>query len=173
MPSVFALNRAVVIRWRPMTRSVAFAILLGLLGCAWSAAGAHAQANVDVGTVLGSEMTPRDPFPEIAAIEGQLDQLAGRPDAQVVETLVRDARQALQRARVLAQQGHSQASERAKQIAWAALAAASHSLARHQAEIERAVIERTKQLALTAAAAARQALDHARAQAGSIETRSP
>lgn len=156
-----------------MKRFGTLATLLALVGCASATTGVSAQANVDVGTVLGSDATPRDPYPEITAIEAQLDQLAGRPGAQVAKTLVDAARRALQRARILAQQGHAEAAERAKQIAWAALSAASHSLARHQAEIERAVIERRKVLAIAAAAAARHALEHARAQAASIESRSP
>ena len=145
------------------------ATLVALIACPLFATEAAAQTNTGVGAVLGDSAVPGEPFPEIAAIEAQLDELVSRPDAQIAETLTQDARRALQRARSLASLGHTEAAERAKLIAWAAWAAASHTIALQQATLERAAVQRRKARAETAAAAARLALDHARAQAASIE----
>jgi len=170
---VFALDRVGVIRCRSMKPCAALATVFGLMCWAMLAPTASAQANTGVGALLGPAATSAEPFPELAAIEAQLTELASRPDAEVAAVLIETSRRALQRARVLAAEGHTAAAERAQQVAWAAFAAASHTIARHHAEAERAATERRKAIAQTAAAAARQALDHARAQASSIEAPQP
>lgn len=169
MAVVFAPSRIDVIRWRRMKRSASITIAVAWMCCLCFGADVSAQANVGVGAVLGPSSATREPFPEIAAIEAQLKELAARPDAHVASDLIDTSKRALQRARALATRGDTATAERAKQIAWAALSAASHTIARHHAELERAVVERRKVLAQAAAEAAREALERARNQTKLVE----
>lgn len=117
-----------------------------------------------VGPLLTPPRAPVDPFPDLTELEVRAQELASRPDANVVAELIETARQVLVRARALREGQQVQAAERAKQIVWAALAAASHRLALHHEERELSAATRRRQLAKEAADAAAKALAHAQAQ---------
>lgn len=102
--------------------------------------------------------------PDLIALDAQLEALKQQPDAEVATALLGQAREALRRAATLTQAGEHDAAKRAQDIAQAALAAASHTVAHHQAKQELAAVQRRKELAVAAAAAARNALQHARQQ---------
>jgi len=145
-------------------------VLLLLVGavlcCLGSVADARGQEapGPGVGPLLTPPRTPVDPFPDLTELEVRAQELASRPDANVVAELIKTARNALVRARALREGQEVQAAERAKQIVWAALAAASHRLALHHEERELSAATRRRQLAKEAADAAAMALVHAQAQ---------
>lgn len=145
-------------------------VLLFLAGAASCCLGGVADVRAQeapgpgVGPLLTPPRTPVDPFPDLVELEVRAQELASRPDANVVAELIETARQALVRARVLREGQQVQAAERAKQVAWAALAAASHRLALHHEERELSAAMRRRQLAKQAADAAANALAHAQAQ---------
>lgn len=157
-----------MIRSRAMTfstRRVRFTLVaLAWLSITAGSAEAQAQSESGIGRVLQSNTTAREPLPEVAALEQDLLALTRQPDAELARTLLDTARAALTRARTLHQGGQLEATQRATQIASAALAAATYTLARHHAEAGLAAMRRRKDAATTAAAAARSALTHAQAQ---------
>lgn len=151
-----------------MKHSIAVMFLATCLCAASTVEKVRAQQTPAVATLLSPSAAPNDANPEITTIELQLDELTQRPDANVAKSLIDTATRALQRARVLLQQNDVASAERVKQIAWAALSAASHTIARHQAERELAALQRRKTIAEQARAAAREALEHARVQHASV-----
>lgn len=145
-------------------------VLLLLVGAALCCLGSVADLRAQeapgpgVGPLLAPPRTLVDPFPDLADLEVRAQELASRPDASLVAELIETARQMLVRARALREGQQVQAAERAKQIVWAALAAASHRLALHHEERELGAATRRRQLAKEVADAAAKALAHAQAQ---------
>lgn len=152
--------------WLTVTTVHSMAVCMAL----WMASSAAAQANTEVRSMLGPPTAQSEPFPEIALLEAQVQEVSRRPDAHVAAEWITEARNALQRARTLATSQQHDAAARAQQLALAALAAASHTIARHQADLELAAARRRKQLVQQAANAAQQALTHARAQRAALTT---
>lgn len=146
------------------TRCLRFTLVASLWLSIAGASSTHAQDQTGVGRVLQGNAAAREPLPEVAALEQDLLVLTRQPDAELARVWLDAAKTALARARTMHQHGRLEATQRATQIASAALAAATHTLARHHAEAELAATQRRKDAAITAAAAARRALTHAQSQ---------
>lgn len=140
------------------------ALLLCVVAAAWPLGVAQGQSPSSVGSLLGPARPTADPYPELRALEAQLQEVAGRPDAQVAAEPIALAKTALARARHLRRERQHDAAERQQQIAAAALSAAGYVIARHRAEQELAAVRRRAALVQAAADAAHAALEHTRTQ---------
>ncbi len=165
---MFAPDLTAVIRCRamlaPMRTACRAVAALAWLTIASASSEVQAQSQSSVGSLLQSGAAAHDPWPELTALEQDLQALERRTDAELPRTWIDTAAAALARARTLNQQGDTAAARRASAIASAAIAAANHAIARDHAQAELAATRRRKDSAIAAAAAARDALAHARAQ---------
>jgi len=136
------------------------------------------QDQRDGSAKLGSLLSPRtesppSPTPEIDAIELRLRQLQGRRDAAHARQALEAAAAALASARKRRAASQPEATERAKQRAWAALTWASRLLARAQTAEELAATLRRAEAAERQAARAQKELMAAQRELDEARGRQP
>jgi hypothetical protein len=147
-------------------------LLVGLSSIAGATVAAQQSpqpGRANVASLLGPGQHRRVAAePERVEIEARFAELARRRDAGSARSAIEHGRRALAAAGDALGAGHSQAAERQKQIAWAALALASRRIAAASAAHERAAAERRAVAAEAAFGRARKALELTTARLASL-----